>query len=47
MRSEWYTIIEKQYIEGKNNPDKVKYDTPELQDILDVTYGVMVYQVVI
>ena len=32
------------YIEGKNNPDKVKYDTPELQDILDVTYGVMVYQ---
>ena len=32
------------YIEGKNNPDNVKYDTPELQDILDVTYGVMVYQ---
>ena len=32
------------YIEGKNNPDKVKYDTPELKDILDVTYGVMVYQ---
>lgn len=32
------------YIEGKQNPDKVKYITPELEDILDVTYGVIVYQ---
>ncbi len=32
------------YIECKRNPDKVVYDTPELEDILDVTYGVMVYQ---
>ena len=32
------------YIEGKRNPEKVKYVTPQLEDILDVTYGVMVYQ---
>ena len=32
------------YIECKKNPDKVKYETPELEDILNVTYGVMVYQ---
>ena len=32
------------YIECKQNPDKVKYETPELEDILNVTYGVMVYQ---
>ena len=32
------------YVECKNNPDKVKYIAPELEDILDVTYGVMVYQ---
>lgn len=32
------------YIENKNNPEKVKYVTPELEHILDVTYGVMVYQ---
>lgn len=32
------------YVECKNNPDKVKYLAPELEDILDVTYGVMVYQ---
>ncbi|CUQ02474.1 DNA polymerase III subunit alpha [Clostridium baratii] len=32
------------YIERKRNPDKVEYLTPELEDILDVTYGVMVYQ---
>lgn len=32
------------YIERKKNPDKVEYVTPELEDILNVTYGVMVYQ---
>ncbi|MBE6070451.1 MAG: DNA polymerase III subunit alpha [Clostridium butyricum] len=32
------------YIECKRNPDKVQYETPELEDILNVTYGVMVYQ---
>ncbi len=32
------------YIESKKNPDKVTYITPELENILDVTYGVMVYQ---
>jgi len=32
------------YIENKNNPDKIKYLTPKLKPILDVTYGCMVYQ---
>ncbi|WFF73630.1 DNA polymerase III subunit alpha [Proteiniclasticum sp. QWL-01] len=32
------------YIESKKNPDQVSYLTPELEHILDVTYGVMVYQ---
>ena len=32
------------YIENRHNPDKIKYKTPELKDILDVTYGCMVYQ---
>ncbi|MFT8348458.1 DNA polymerase III subunit alpha [Clostridium saccharoperbutylacetonicum] len=32
------------YIECKKNPDKVQYETPELEDVLNVTYGVMVYQ---
>lgn len=32
------------YIEGKRNPEKVQYVTPQLENILDVTYGVMVYQ---
>lgn len=32
------------YIEGKRNPDSVTYETPELESILNVTYGVMVYQ---
>ncbi len=32
------------YIEGKKNKDSVHYETPELESILDVTYGVMVYQ---
>lgn len=32
------------YIEGKRNAETVQYETPELEDILNVTYGVMVYQ---
>ena len=32
------------YIECKRNPDKVQYETKELEEILNVTYGVMVYQ---
>ena len=32
------------YIENRHNPEKVTYRHPLLKDILDVTYGVMVYQ---
>ncbi|MBU5592608.1 DNA polymerase III subunit alpha [Clostridium sp. MSJ-4] len=32
------------YIESKKTPEKLSYETPELESILDVTYGVMVYQ---
>lgn len=32
------------YVECKRNPDKVQYETKELESILNVTYGVMVYQ---
>ena len=32
------------YVECKSNPSKVKYMDPKLESILDVTYGVMVYQ---
>jgi DNA polymerase-3 subunit alpha len=32
------------YIKGKNHPDEVKYLDEKLKPILDVTYGVMVYQ---
>jgi len=32
------------YIENKNNPDKIKYKHPLLEDILNVTYGCIVYQ---
>lgn len=32
------------YIENKKNPSKIKYVTPELASILDVTYGCLVYQ---
>lgn len=32
------------YIENKKNPDKIEYLTPQLESILSVTYGVMVYQ---
>ncbi len=33
-----------QYIENSHHPDRIKYKTPLLEDILDVTYGCMVYQ---
>ena len=32
------------YIAGKQDPSTVKYETPLLKPILDVTYGCMVYQ---
>ncbi|MCH3965889.1 MAG: DNA polymerase III subunit alpha [Clostridium sp.] len=32
------------YIRNKNNPDDIEYITPELEHILSVTYGCMVYQ---
>ncbi|WP_423231055.1 DNA polymerase III subunit alpha [Clostridium magnum] len=32
------------YIENKRNPGTVEYLTPQLEHILNVTYGVMVYQ---
>ncbi|MGN0160557.1 MAG: DNA polymerase III subunit alpha [Lachnospiraceae bacterium] len=33
-----------QYLKGKENPDRVVYDCPQLESILEPTYGVMVYQ---
>ena len=33
-----------QYIRGKNNPDTITYDCPELMPILEPTYGCIVYQ---
>ena len=33
-----------QYIRGKNNPDSITYDCPELESILESTYGCIVYQ---
>ena len=32
------------YIHNRHNPDDITYDTPLLKDILDVTYGCIVYQ---
>lgn len=32
------------YIEGKRNPDKIRYAHPMLEPILSTTYGCMVYQ---
>ncbi len=32
------------YIENRHNPDKITYKVPQLKNILDVTYGCMVYQ---
>lgn len=33
-----------QYIRGKNHPDQITYDCPELEPILEPTYGCIVYQ---
>ncbi len=33
-----------QYIRGKNHPDEITYDCPQLQPILEATYGCIVYQ---
>ncbi len=33
-----------QYIAGKNNQDNVAYDCPQLEPILEATYGCIVYQ---
>lgn len=32
------------YLKGKNHPESVSYDTPELEPILEPTYGCIVYQ---
>lgn len=32
------------YLNNMNNPDNVKYDAPQLRDILSNTYGIIVYQ---
>jgi DNA polymerase-3 subunit alpha len=32
------------YVEGKNDPAKVKYQHPDLKPVLEATYGVPVYQ---
>ncbi len=32
------------YIENRHHPERIKYKTPQLKSILDVTYGCMVYQ---
>ncbi len=32
------------YIRGKNNPDSITYDCPQLEPILEPTYGCIVYQ---
>ena len=32
------------YVRNRQNPSLISYKTPELKDILDVTYGVIVYQ---
>ena len=33
-----------QYIRGKNRPDTIRYDCPQLESILKPTYGCIVYQ---
>ena len=33
-----------QYISGKNNPETITYDCPQLEPILEPTYGCIVYQ---
>ena len=33
-----------QYIRGKNHPETIQYDCPQLKPILEPTYGCIVYQ---
>ena len=33
-----------QYVKGKNHPDQITYDCPQLKPILEPTYGCIVYQ---
>ena len=33
-----------QYIRGKNHPETIRYDCPQLKPILEPTYGCIVYQ---
>ena len=33
-----------QYIKGKNHPEEIQYDCPQLKPILEATYGCIVYQ---
>lgn len=33
-----------QYIKGKNHPEEITYDCPQLRPILEATYGCIVYQ---
>ncbi|MBQ8639145.1 MAG: DNA polymerase III subunit alpha [Lachnospiraceae bacterium] len=32
------------YLKGKNNPDEIQYECPQLEPILESTYGCIVYQ---
>ncbi len=32
------------YVENKRHPESIEYETPQLEHILKVTYGVMIYQ---
>ena len=41
----WIDVYKRQqYIRGKNRPDTIKYDCPQLEPILKPTYGCIVYQ---
>lgn len=33
-----------EYLKNREHPEKIKYDIPALRDILDVTYGCVIYQ---
>jgi len=36
--------VDKDYIEAKNNPQYIKYDHPVIREILEPTYGFMIFQ---
>ena len=42
VRDRWTSFL--QYIKGKNHPEEVTYDCPQLEPILAPTYGCIVYQ---